>query len=75
MLLLTVTVGVVPSVTAPVPVFKGAVPTKVKLELQLWEMLLASVMALPLVLSNVPPLIFKAPVPSAEELPRFSRPA
>jgi hypothetical protein len=57
-------------VTAPVPRFRSPVPAKMKSPFQFWMLLLVSVLALPLVLSIVPPLILKtlAVVPRALSL-------
>ena len=57
-------------VTAPVPKFRSPVPAKAKSPFQFWVLLLVSVLAMPLVLSIVPPLILKtlAAVPSALSL-------
>src|SRR5437868_5191230 len=58
-------------VTAPVPRFRlfvPAVPSKAKSPPQVWLLLLANVIALPLVLLMVPPLIVNTPVPGAVAL-------
>ena len=57
-------------VTAPVPRFRSPVPAKAQSPFQFWVLLLDSVLALPLVLSIVPPLILKtlAAVPRALSL-------
>ena len=52
-------------VTLPLPRFKSFVPLKVKLAVQVWVLLVESVMAVPLVLSSVPPLMVNMPVPIA----------
>ena len=54
---LTVTVREAFIVTFPVPRFRLFVPAKVKLPFQFWVLLLVRVMAAPLVLSSVPPLM------------------
>ena len=54
LLLATFTCAFGPSVTAPVPVFSGLLPTNVKL-LRVNGLLPLSVMAVPLVLSRLPP--------------------
>ena len=65
----TVTVGLAPKVTDPVPRFKLEEPLKVKLPFQVWALLFASVMAAPEVLSIVVALsIVKVPVPKAPAL-------
>ncbi len=70
-----VTVGFPVSDTAPVPRFRLLLPTKVKLPLQVCALLLLRVMAAPLALSIVPPLMVKVPVPTAAALSMFSWPA
>ena len=52
-------------VTAPVPRFRSPVPAKVKSPFQFCALLLERVLALPLVLSIVPPLIRSIPLPMA----------
>jgi len=67
-LLVTVTVGEAPKVTAPVPRFKLLLPVKVKLLFQLWALLFDSVMLAVDVLSMVPPAMVNVPVPRAVAL-------
>jgi len=65
----TVTVGSAPKVTAPVPKFKLLLPVKVKLPFQCPALLLVEVaMAAPEVLSMVPVVMVKVPVPKAAAL-------
>ena len=63
----TVTVAA-PKLTAPVPRSRAFVPPNEKLPLHVWALLPASVMALPLVLSSLPPAIVSVPLPMAEAL-------
>ena len=59
----TVTVGVTPRVTLPVPRFRSFVPVKVNELFQFCALLFVRVMAPALVLSIVPPLRVNAKVP------------
>ena len=68
LLAFTVTVRLAPKVTAPVPRFKLCVPVKLKLPFHACALLLESVIAPAVVLSIVPPLMVKVPVPSAVAL-------
>ena len=52
-------------VNAPLPKFRSPVPAKVKSPFQFCALLLERLMALPLVLSIVPPLIRSIPLPMA----------
>ena len=63
------------SVTAPVPRLRLLLPPNVKSPAHDWVLLLVSVMAAPLVLSNVPPLMVNRPVPMAVALLMSSVPA
>ena len=74
---LTVTVGLAPRVTAPVPRFRALLPVNVKLPFQFWGLLLLRVMPPLWVQSITPPEIVKAPAapPSAVALLTFSCPA
>src|SRR5205823_1048548 len=67
--------GLAPSVTAPVPTLSALVPVNVKSPFQLWVLLLERVIDPPLVLSIVPALIVKVPVPTAAALLMFRVPA
>jgi len=64
----TVTVGLAPRATVPVPRFNEELPVKVKLPFQFWVLLLVSVTLPPEVLSMVPPEMVKALVPRAVAL-------
>ena len=66
---LTVTVRVAFMATAPVPRFRSFVPVKAKLPFQFCALFVERVTLEPLVLSSVPPVIVKAPVPRAELVP------
>ena len=71
----TVTVRLLPIVTAPAPRFRSLVPANVKSLFQFSALLVESVIAAPLVLPIVPPEIVKVPAPRAEALLMLSRPA
>ena len=71
---LTVTVRVAFMATLPVPRFRSPAPVKAKSPFQLCALLVESVMADPLVLLSVPPLIVSVPLPSVEALLIFSVP-
>ena len=54
-----------PSVTAPLPMFRAWVPTKVKSPFQYWALVVSSAMFPAVVLSRVPSLIVSEPLPMA----------
>ena len=62
---LVVTVRAAISVTAPVPRLRALLPTNAKFPPHVWALLLLSVIAVPLVLSMLPPLMVSVPVPIA----------
>lgn len=73
-LLLTVTILFPPRVTVPVPKLRFCVPVKEKSPPHVWVLFLEFVMAAAVVLSKVPPLMVKAPVPIAVALLKFNVP-
>ena len=68
LLLPTVTMRLAFMATAPVPILRAFAPRKETSAFQFCALLLVSVMAPPLVLSNAPPAIVKFPVPMAVAL-------
>src|SRR4051794_29128349 len=74
-LALTVTVGLAPRVTGPVPRFRLLDPVKVKLPFQVWGLPAVNASGPPLVLLRVPPLMTRLPVLREVALVRFRVPA